>query len=205
MHLGLTGHQKIPSITWAALSALTASAYSGRQYLVTDLGIGGSLWRSDGSVWQLVAPVVLYKIVAQQTLTGTTSETVLAQYTLPANALGSDRKLTAEAVFGTTVSANAKTNRIRHGASAGTGNALASLAAISTTGSQRVWGGVRNRTTTSQIQAHTSLSGNGGNSTSTFTTGSLDTTAATVVSFTGTLGSSGETITLEYGEVILWP
>ena len=49
----------VPAYTFAQLPA--AGTYPGLQVQVTDVGVGGSLWYSNGAAWVQMAPVVLHQ------------------------------------------------------------------------------------------------------------------------------------------------
>jgi hypothetical protein len=194
---------RIASTTFAALPA--AAGASGKVYLVTDVGVAGSLWRSDGTLWRPVHPVVLGRSGVAVSHTGNTSETVLATVAIPANVLGTNRTLEVDAVWSFTGSTNSKTCRARFGA-AGSGasgtivlsGATTTAANVSFRGNNRITG---RGSTSSQVGAgNVPVTGFGNGA---VITPAIDTTAASEIAFTGLLASSGETITLERYSVTL--
>lgn len=141
--------------------------------------------------------------------TGDTTETVLVTVAIPAATLGANGQVVVETVWTMTSSANSKTAKIYFGASgAGTGGTVLLNAAFTTTASLHDMRGVFNRNATnSQI----GMSGTGLNTGSWASAGgtpptpAVDTTAATELAISGTLANGGETITLEWYRVIVYP
>lgn len=77
----------MPTYTWATLPA--AASNSGLKVRVSDVGVSGSEWRSNGTTWEPVGGrVLLARVHTDSAVTGTTAETVLATVTIPAGLMG---------------------------------------------------------------------------------------------------------------------
>lgn len=127
-----------------------------------------------------------------------TAENTLVTVTLTANTLGLNGSLRFETLWSFTNSANTKTLQVKLG---GTAFLTASQTTNATYHDVR---SLRNRTTSSQIAWAASATGGGhAASTATATTGTIDTTADTTITITGTKQSAGETLTLESYEILL--
>lgn len=105
------------SFTWATLPA--AVDYTGYAF-VTDVGVHGSFWYSNGATWGVVGgSTILYmSAVAAAANTGSTSEVTPFTYILPAGLLGTDGGLEIITKHTYTNSANTKTIRHRLGGTA---------------------------------------------------------------------------------------
>jgi hypothetical protein len=175
-------------------------SYIGNAF-VADVGLHGSLWRSDGVSWGLVGGqvVVADTAVASSPLTGTTTETVAFTYTIPPGLLGLNGSLLVEARRTHTNSANAKTGRVRLGGLAGASLDGPQVTAFNTSFH------------TSRVQnrnaANSQIGGNGAlnltASANAFSTSAVDTSVAQDLVYTLQLANSGESITLESIRVIL--
>lgn len=180
--------------TWANKPSATLYPTGTRIY-ISDIGMGGSDWVSDGTRWKpLNGRVVLARGATQSSVTGTTAETALATVTVPAGAMGLNGQLAITALFSYTSSANAKTPRVRFGGAAG----AAFFSTSRTTDAlyqQMVMIGNRN-SASSQIGGSQGASAFGA-STGSLMTSSIDTTTDQTVVFSGLLANSSETITLE--------
>jgi hypothetical protein len=84
------------SSTWAGLPAAAGAA--GTVYRVTDIGVGGSLWYSDGSRWRAVGGRVnLFEMEIPITTSGNNVETTVILFgPLPANFLQQNDVLTIQ-------------------------------------------------------------------------------------------------------------
>jgi hypothetical protein len=54
---GASGNSALPAFTWATKPA--AADYSGRLIRISDVGVNGSLWFSDGTRWVHDSPIIL--------------------------------------------------------------------------------------------------------------------------------------------------
>ena len=103
-----------PAITalgaWAARPAAAASA--GQALMVADVGVGGSLWVSNGTAWAPVSnPLTLahkFSNARMDASVGANADVLLASHTIPAYVLGpaSALRITAAYSFTGTGSAN---------------------------------------------------------------------------------------------------
>lgn len=108
--LGFNGTR---NLTWAQRP--NAAQYQNEIIYISDIGIGGSYWASNGTYWSpLNGEVTLAQSGATVSLTGTTSETVLATYTLPGGLMSANGQLEVWFTTSYTNSANSKTLRVRH-------------------------------------------------------------------------------------------
>lgn len=189
----------LPSATWTGLPA--ASGASGQVYLVTDVGVNGSLWKSDGTEWRLIFACVLARSTTAVSVTGTTAETTTDTITVPAGLMGTTRSLTMRAQFTYPASANTKTSRTRFGGAAGTAyvNTVAGATGTRATHISTI----TNRNSASS-QFDNSVTGNLNNAT-TITTSAVDTSAATSVVLSLQMASAAETGVRESYEVVLSP
>lgn len=77
-------------VTAAALWANLPAANSvpvGTKYYVSDIGIYGSIWYSNGSIWWPDSDILMYQLPAPVASATNTNEQILAQYRFPANFL----------------------------------------------------------------------------------------------------------------------
>ena len=180
--------------TWATLPA--PSAYIGVAF-VSDIGIHGSLWRSNGATWGLVnGSCILADYGAQVgTVTGTTAETTLFTYNLPANLLGLSGHFRMRMKLSHTSSTNGKTMRVRVN-----GTAALGMGPANNTQTSEMWFEMQNRgATNSQIAGNGTMNpGSGsGSSTNAWTLLTQDSTAVLPITFTTALAVSTETVTVE--------
>ena len=164
---------------------------SGRTWICKDSTAGAAVWTEVG------AARVLAQSAIAASITGTTSETVLATVTIPGGTMGANGTLRVTTLWSYTNSANNKIPRIRLGGLAGT--LIFSLTAT-TTGMYRDQREIHNRNAqNSQVfWGNTSSGGGWGTTVGTVSTGSVDTSASQDLVFTAQLANTGETITLEY-------
>jgi hypothetical protein len=148
-------------------------------------------------------PRLLAASAVAVSVTGTTNETALATVTIPAGAMGLNGGLWIYSTWSYPNSANNKTPRIRFGGAAGTQyHALAQSTTVSYQGFVRI----RNRNSaSSQIGGSSIFTSIGQTSTVAPPTSALDTSVAQDIVFSGQLGLSTETLTLESYEVWLVP
>ncbi|MBI5562763.1 MAG: hypothetical protein HY894_07945 [Deltaproteobacteria bacterium] len=124
-------------------------------------------------------------------VTGTVNETELYNCVLPANTLGLNGALRIKTLWSYTNSANAKTIKVKFG-----GTAFLN-AAPTTTSSTQAQTFVHNRNSASSQIAYWGGLTTFGSVTSGNVTAAIDTTVDQVISITGQLANTGETITLE--------
>lgn len=190
------------SYTWAGRPA---SGNLSDRIRITDLGFAGANVVWDGTAWIPDGAQLLGRgSAANNNLTGTVTETAMATVTIPAGAMGLNGGLQIRSVWTVTNSANNKSLRARLGGMAGTQFLAAGVTTVVVASDQRT---IRNRNSAaSQITSYTSTSTTSlGNSSNSATTGTVDTSAAQDLVFTGQLTNTGETITLESYEVWLLP
>ena len=194
--------------TWASLPS--ASTYSGLEAFVSDVGVSGSNWRSNGTVWTPQGVICLAQsFIAQTTITGTTSETISAEVTIPAGLMALNRSLRIEGLWTCNANANAKTFRARHSETSGSisgGTATISISSGATTVSvagSALYGNVNSASV--QKGRPTALNGNGGASTGALVAGNENTANETYIQFTGTLADGADNIILESYSVELLP
>lgn len=163
---------------------------------VTDGGTGASTSRlacanlSSGHV-------IAQTGAASTTLTGSTSETVLATISFAANSLGANGSIEVTAYFSNNNSGNSKTARVRIGAAgAGTGGTLTQAVAVTTTLSLKTVNEIFNRNATNSQVAGMN-NGSIGAAAAAVNTAAIDTTAAFEVVITGQLANSGDNMALE--------
>ncbi len=189
--------------TWATLGA--PADYIGLAY-VTDVGLRGSLWRSDGSAWGLVGGSCVLAItnVAGTALTGTTTETPAFTYSAPAGLLGLNGALHIQGKATLTNSANNKTLRVRLGAvGSGITGSILQDAVLTTTASAPFGCRIENRNSlSSQIGGNDTLQDTIG--VNAWRTATVNTGAAFDVNLTAQLANTGESITLQSARIILY-
>lgn len=176
--------------TW--LSKPLASAYIGTAF-ISDIGIRGSHWRSDGTTWAPVGGrVVLGTGSGLSVSANSTTKESLVSITIPAGLIGANGHLEVTHFWSFTNSANTKTFTVELGGTAFF-NVAHTANAIFLPPPTCIW---NNNSETSQI-AFAATNGNSTVATSTAaTTASLDTTLSQVLTITGTKATGTETITL---------
>lgn len=187
---GLLLSDLLPVYTWATLPS--AAANNGLRVHVSDVGEGGSDWKSNGTLWlQVNGSVLLARSAVAASVTGTTSETALATITIPAGVMGLNGQLRVTALWAGTSSANQKTYRIRFGG-------VLYYAGAVTNGSQvQNFVMVRNRNAANAQVGFSNIATAIGTTANANTTSSIDTSAATTVSISAQLVSAAETGTLD--------
>lgn len=118
---GLTGPQGpqgdpgITVTTWAARPS--AAANTGAMIRVTDIGIAGSLWVSDGVRWNPVGVITLYRNASILVAAADTTEQIMAQVAIPAGLLADGAQIRTfwSSTKSGTVDAAATEQRIRFG------------------------------------------------------------------------------------------
>lgn len=150
-----------------------------------------------GSGWDVTNPIIRpgFNLLGQSgvaaPVTGTLVKTTLASVPVPAGQMGPAGVLQIETLWSFTNNANAKTITIELG-----GQALFTVSAASNAIFQ---GMVRlhNRTMTSQVQYPNFATAPYGFGSGALNTWSIDMTQAQTLTITGTLGNTGDTITLQ--------
>lgn len=108
--LGFNGTR---NLTWSQRP--NASQYQNEIIYISDIGIGGSYWTSNGTYWSpLNGEVTLAQSGATVSLTGTTSETVLATYTFPGGLMSANGQIEIIHFWNVPSTANNKQIRVRH-------------------------------------------------------------------------------------------
>ena len=112
------------TILYANLPAAGANTW--RIYMVTDIGIGGSLWFSDGSRWKPVGGRVTLDVANTLPVVTGTVETITHQYTIPAGLLQDGDVLVLERHDNKSAAVETLTSRARLGTTGTTADALIS-------------------------------------------------------------------------------
>lgn len=164
----------------------------GTDVAVADGGTGASTDR--GATQNLKTWYVIGASAVAVPLTGTTSETVLATIAIPAGAMGPNGQIRVTTLWSPTNNANNKTMAVRLGGLSGTLFQQAVQANVTHQQNHCRFG---NRNSASS-QVGASLLGFGWNAnTSAVVTATVNTANAQDLVITGTLASSGDTLTLE--------
>lgn len=187
-------------VTWATKPAANAFPV-GTPIYITDVGVGGSRWITDGTNWYPEAGRLL---LAQNSnpisITGTVTDqtgpsgTARAIITIPAGILLANGSAEIETFWTYTNSANAKNLRVRYGGTSGT--SYLNTSPTTTNCVQNVCIIRNSNATNSQkgfLAAASSHFGSGAGT----TTSAIDTTATVDIVIGGQLTNTGETITLE--------
>lgn len=147
--------ENVPQYLWT--NRPSASSVVGELIYITNVGIGGSYWISNGTYWSpLNGEVTLAQSGAAISLTGAATEQVMATYTLPGGLMSANGQLEIIHFWTVTNSANNKTVRVKHSAVGGgisgdtyysnTQTAISTLQAITcirsanSTTAQKGWG-----------------------------------------------------------------
>lgn len=103
-----------------------ASRARGAIRWVIDVGVSGSLWRSDGIEWCLVGghSLLAQSNVAKSVTVGSTTEELLDWIAIPGTAIGLNGALRFSSLWSANVSASNKSLRARLGAVALSGSAV---------------------------------------------------------------------------------
>lgn len=124
--------------------------------------------------------------------TGNTNETTLATVVVPARTMGLNGRLRITALWSATNNANAKTTRIKFGATTFNATSVAS----NSSNQQQIEISNRNAAN-SQVCRNATIYGAWGGTTAAIVTGAIDTTADVNLVFSGQLGVGTDTISLE--------
>lgn len=187
-------------VTWATKPAANAFPI-GTPIYITDVGVGGSRWITDGTNWYPEAgrlllaqgsnPISITGTVTDQTGPSGTTRAII---TMPAGILLSNGSVEIETLWTYTNSVNAKNLRVRYGGTSGT--SYLNTSPTTTNCVQNVCIIRNSNATNSQKGFLAAASNHFGSGTGT-TTSAIDTTAAVDIVIGGQLTNTGETITLE--------
>lgn len=112
------------SCTWAARP--NAATHLGALIYVTDVGINGSIWISNGTVWRPTAPVVLFSDLDVFTAATSATEQIAVQINIPAGmmAAGSNLRVMFAGEKSGTTDVTAANFRLRMGTAGTTSDVL---------------------------------------------------------------------------------
>lgn len=178
----------ISEYTWANKPSV---APSGQIICITDVGENGSLWRGNGTSWIKMSVIPLLNLTTTVSLTGTTSETTLQTLNISGGVMGSKGKLRIYVMYNVTNNANTKTLRLKN-----SGLSLWQLAAATAVGAFSHTFIANMGSESSQITSLFNTAGFGGNTVTTNTTSTINTAADFVLTLTGQLGNSGDTLSV---------
>lgn len=192
--------ENVPQYLWT--NRPSASSTIGELIYITNVGIGGSYWISNGTYWSpLNGEVTLAQSGDAINLTGFATEQVMATYTLPGGLMSANGQLEIIHFWNVTNSVNNKTVRIRHSAVGGgvVGDTYYSFTQTAIVGIQAI----------TCIRANNSVSAQKGWGIATSVASGIGAIAATLRSFTrdlqndsdivftAGLANTSETVTLE--------
>ncbi len=192
--------ENIPQYLW--VNRPSASSVIGELIYITNVGVGGSYWISNGTYWSpLNGEVTLAQSGDAINLTGFATEQVMATYTLPGGLMSANGQLEIIHFWNVTNSVNNKTVRIRHSSVGGgiSGDTYYSFTQTAIVGIQAI----------TCIRANNSVSAQKGWGIATSVSSGLGAIAATLRSFTrdlqndsdivftAGLANTSETVTLE--------
>ena len=176
--------------TWALLPAAD-SVPTGTRYFVSDIGINGSDWYSDGTRWRLVnGRVTLAMSNTGIVVTGTLSATPVT-VTVPPGVMGATGTLEITSLWSCPNNNNTKSCNITFGGN----NYMA--AALASSMSNQMLTIIRNRTVSSQVGGVGSTSWVYGPIAAPLKTTSADTSVAQNIMFNVLHSNTSDTITLE--------
>lgn len=187
-----------PQVTWATKP--TASGNTNCVILVTDVGLGGSTWVSNGTFWKPTnAGVVLNSTDTSTTpVTGTTSETTTCgPIKIPASSLGTTGSIDYDMQWGFNASANNKTVKVYLGPNGNNTdtNILSFVDSNASDVGTRFYQRVFARSSQSNKDVIQGNFGNGGGSTSPLLSGvSVDSSVDTFVTATAQLANGADSI-----------
>jgi len=143
----------------------------------------------------------------QTSVTGTTAETNLANFKIPANTMGKNGHIEIKTLMSYTNSANNKTLLIRLSSSqaVGSGGLLAATTQSATATMQAMAVYRNNNATNSQIAYGAPIGQPFSSSTSASVTSAIDTTQDAWVNISGQLGLGTETLTLVHAYAVVFP
>lgn len=113
--LGFNGTR---NLTWAQRP--NAAQYQNEIIYISDVGVGGSYWTSNGTYWSpLNGEVTLAQSGAAIDMTGAATEQFMATYTLPGGLMSANAQIEIFCLWSVPNTANSKTLRIKHSAVGG--------------------------------------------------------------------------------------
>ena len=174
--------------TWATKPSV---APSGQIICITDVGENGALFRGNGTSWVRMHNIRYYDLGAAVSLTGTTSETTLASFTVKGGLVGANGKMKIWPLLSMTNNANAKTIRLKMDGNVIYGNARTNESHI------QFLTIVRNTNSQSSQKLSAGITVGLGTSTAAITTLAVDTSADFNISVTGQLANAADSITLD--------
>jgi len=176
--------------TWALLPAAN-SVPTGTRYFVSDIGINGSDWYTDGVRWRLVnGRITLFANNAAYAGTGALSGEFLT-FSIPAGVMGATGAIEITTLFSANNNANSKVVRVVY---AGVNYMLAGLTSAASCQMMTI---IRNRTANSQIGANAGTAIAYGSTAAQNAFTSADSAIAQPVTLNWTLANSADTVTLE--------
>lgn len=193
-----------PGYAWAS-KPTCAAAITGMEIRVTDVGgyngsnYTGSHWYCDGAQARWVPVGGTVNLVMDMTTythtAGSTSETLLASYTIPAGLMRANSCLYFHAGFNATDGSNSKISRVEFGAAADTSGTTIHQVTHSNTNTDWAWSTrqICNKGATNSQETNAAATAAGGDGThSVNTTAAIDTTAATYVNTTAEVATVAE-------------
>lgn len=190
--------KNILSATWSTRPS--ASGMTGYTILITDIGMNGTLFISNGTRWApLGGTCLLYQSTLNSAVTGTLSETTLATVTIPGGVMSGNGQLEIKTLWSFTNSANVKSNRIRINNITGA-TYTASGPTASDTG--QYYSIIRNNGLTSQQRGVNAGVTSFGNTTAGLVTSTIDTTADFSLYFTGQLANVADSTSIQHISII---
>ena len=164
---------------------------TGNMFVATSVAAGAATWR-------FIPRILGASAATGMSVTGTTSETVLATVPLAAGVIGANGVLRVTSLWQVTNSANNKTLVWRIGASGnGIAGSIYGSTVQTTVASMRMQQQLQNRNSVSAQVLQSGIgTGGWGTTTAGISTDTRDTSVALDLVFTGTLTNTGETITL---------
>ena len=174
--------------TWANKPSI---APSGQIICITDIGENGILCRGNGTKWVRMHNIRYYDLGAAVSLTGTTSETTLASFTVNGGLMGAKGKLRIWPLLSMINNANGKTLKLKMD-----GNVIYGNTRTNETHIQFV-SIVRNTNSESSQKIGTGVTAGLGVSSAAIVTLSVDTSVDFTISMTGQLANAADTLTLE--------
>jgi hypothetical protein len=199
----------LPEITtktalWA--NRPSADSAKGEVYYFTDIGPNGSSWISNGEFWSPVnGEVVLASSGVSSSVTGTTSETSLAAYTVPAGLMSRIGQFDLVVLTSNTNNANLKTFKIRL-ADVGVINGVSYyIAGVTSVNHMQLWCSIR---ANNSLNAQKGFGATGGTIAGIGTinagliTGTRNMNQACDITLTGQLANSSDTASLRAWTIV---
>ena len=190
--MGRAGYGKYPPQSYAWASRPAAADWEGEFIRVTDVGLEGSLWISNGSLWVPAnGGVILAQSGASVTAPANdTNENTLATISIKGGVMGLNGALRIYTLWTVTNSGNNKTQRIKLGV---TTFSTLTVTAVATVGMIPV---LYNRNSAASQVCHPTgaITGTSG---SAITTGTIDTSADANLTITAQKATGTELIRLE--------